>query len=303
MTQRLTDMQVTRVSLVDKGANARRFAVLKRDEEGSMTDLAEAEGRSAAASWLQKAADWLTGKTEPVVKVATFAEIVAGAELRDALYDSWYTLEDALWSAIYATDGDGQALPMEDKQALVAQDLDEFKTYLLAQMAGPGIAKRDASAGARARASVEAVVEKVGRKISGSRLERLQAAAEALTSVLDEVNEAVAQNEGDEPKEDTVEKAELVAAFTEALEPVNKRLEALEAKAPVAKADPPTGSEPEDEPEDGELSLATVVEAITKLADRIEAIEDSRGVRKSVAGQDGGTEPVKKSGVFSGILE
>jgi hypothetical protein len=34
MSQQLTDMTITRVSLVDKGANARRLAVLKRDEEG-----------------------------------------------------------------------------------------------------------------------------------------------------------------------------------------------------------------------------------------------------------------------------
>jgi hypothetical protein len=271
MTQQLKDMQLTRVSLVDKGANARRFAVLKRDEEDGMTDAAATADETPAgiAAWLRKAADAILGRTEQAVaKVMTFAERVAGQELRDALYDSWYTLEDSLWAAIYATDEQGQALPLETKQALVAQSLDEFKAYLLAQMA-TGIEKRDGGQAEAATRHIAAVVAKAGRKISGARLERLQAASEALTSVLAEVAE-VTEEAGADAQEDNVEKADLVAAVTEAItkanEPLVARIEALEKSAtPVAAATPTADEEP--------ATLETVIDVVGKLADRLEAVE------------------------------
>jgi flagellar biosynthesis/type III secretory pathway chaperone len=305
MTQRLTDLQLTRVSLVDKGANARRFAVLKRDEEGDVTDPAQAEALMARysetpagiAGWLRKAADLLMGKPEPepVVKVATFAERVASQELRDALYDSWYTLDDALWSAIYAYDENGQTLPIEARKALVAQNLDEFKAYLLTQM-DSGIQKRDGGPAEAATRHIDAVVAKAGKKISGARLERLQAASEALNSVLAEVAE-VTEEAGADAQEDSVEKAELVAAVSEAItkanEPLVARLEALEkgmAENPATAAEEPEKA----------ATLDDVVEVVGKLADRLEAIEKAPGQRTSVAGQDS-TEQVKKSkwaGIF-----
>jgi len=302
VTQRLTDMQITRVALVDKGANARVMAILKRDEEGSMTEV-DVAGRTSAATWLQKAADWLLGKSaEPVEKAQTFAAVIAGQTLQDALDDAFWTLRDVLWSAIYATDDKGQSEPLETKRALVEQDLTEFKTYLLARM-DDGITKRDASDATRDRQAVEAVVAKVGKKISGSRMERLTAAAEALISVLDEVNEAVASESADEAKEDTVEKADIVAAMTEALEPVTKRLEALEAAKPAAKVENTIVKVGEDAgDDDGPATLATIAEAVAKIADRVGALEKSEGVRKSMTGQDEG-EPVKKRGMYAGVLD
>lgn len=296
MTQELKDMALTRVSLVDKGANARRFAVLKRDEEDPMTGAAAVADETPAgiAGWLRKAADAILGRQpEPVQKTATFAEIVAGQELRDALYDSWYTLEDVLWGAIYAYDADGQSLSLEAKKALVAQDLDEFKAYLLAQM-DSGIQKRDGGPAEAATRHIAAVVAKAGKKLTGARLERLQTASEALNSVLAEVAE-VTDEAGAEPQEDNVEKAELIAAIAEANEPIVKRLEAIEKSATAAA--PATG-EPVEEP----ATLDTVVEVISKLADRLEAVEKARGERTSVTGQDA-SEPVRKRGTFAGVLD
>jgi hypothetical protein len=290
--QQLTDMRIQQVSLVDKGANGRRFALLKRDEEASMTGAAAADDPPAGAlAWLKKALG-LEAPAEPVVKVMTFAERVAGQELRDALYDSWYTLEDALWGAIYAYDADGKELSIEAKKALVAQSLDEFKAYLLAQM-DSGISKRDGSPAEAATRHVDAVVAKAGRKISGARLERLQAASAALTSVLSEVAE-VSEEAGADAQEDQVEKADLVAAVTEAItkanEPLIGRLEALEKSAAAASA-----SE-----DDAPATLDDVIDVVSKLADRLEAVE--KGHRTSAVGQDGPAgEPVKKR-TFSGIL-
>lgn len=300
MSQRLTDMALTRVSVVDKGANARRFAVLKRDEEeGGVADQnpqVTEDPPAGVLAWLRKQLG-LEAAPEHVAKTATFAERVAGQELRDAFYDSWYTLEDGLWAAMYAYGPDGQELSLEAKKALVAQNLDEFKAYLMSRMDG-GISKRDGGPAEAATRAVSAAVAKVGKKISGSRLERLTAAAEALNGVLAEVAEVVADEEADPAEEADVEKAELVAAMTEALEPVTKRLMALEKSAAPAAAG---GADEGDEGDEGEkpATLDTVVAVVGKLADRIEAIEKARGERTSAAGQDGGE--VKKS-QFAGIF-
>lgn len=298
MTQRLTDMALTRVSVVDKGANARRFAVLKRDEEDAMTGAAATADETPAgiAAWLHKAADLILGKPEPapVAKVMTFAERVAGQELRDALYDSWYTLEDALWGAIYGYDADGKELSTEAKKALIGQSLDEFKAYLLAQM-DSGISKRDGGPAEAATRHIDAVVAKAGKKISGARLERLQAASEALNSVLSEVVE-VTEEAGADAQEDDVEKADLVAAVTEAItkanEPIVARLEALEKSATASST-----SEA-----DAPATLDDVINVVAKLADRLEAVEKTRGARTSIDGQDEG-DTVRKRGTFAGILD
>jgi hypothetical protein len=236
-----------------------------------------------------------------VAKAATFAEVVAGQELSDALYDSWYTLQDVLWGAIYAYDENGQALSLEAKTALVAQDLDEFKSYLLAQMASVAVAKSDL--GSVEQRELAAWIRKIGKKISGSRLERLTAAAEALNSgaeslnsVLAEVADVMADEAAGTAEEVEVDKAEMVAAFTEALAPIAKSMEALAAASkPIAKVDDEPGASAGDE-------------APVTIEDRLDTIEkilldgvQSQGVRKSLVGQDGGVE-VKKASVFAGIM-
>jgi hypothetical protein len=312
VTQRLTDMEITRVSLVDKGANKKRFAVFKRDEEGPMAEAIaaalaagavekkdEAE-RSSISSILRKAADILIGPRTPVVKVATFAEVIAGQELQSALYDSWYTLESSLWSAIYARDDAGADLSIDAKQALVAQNLDEFKTHLLAAMAS-GIEKSDGGPAEASTRHIAAIVAKVGKKISAARMERLVAAAEALNGVLSEV---VAEEEVEkraDAQEELMSPEELTAAVAKANEPLVARLEALEKSTKtVAKS-----GEPEAEPED-ELTLEGVAEAMVAgfeaINKRLDGAIPSVGVRKSLAGQDEG-EPVKKRGTFAGILD
>mgnify|MGYP001602016939 CR=1 FL=1 len=301
MSQRLTDMSITRVSLVDKGANAKRFAVLKRDEEVAMTTPAAApadETPAGIAAWLRKAADVLLGRTIPVAKTATFAEIVAGQELRDALYDSWYTLEDALWAAIYAYDENGQSLPLEAKKALVAQDLDEFKAYLLVQM-DSGITKRDGGPAEAATRHVAAVIAKVGRKISAARLERLTSAADALNSVLAEViadEDTEKRATGTEEVTDMATADEITAAVAKGLEPVIERIEAIEKRLPAEAA----AAVAKTETTEDELTLEGVAKAVLDLGERVEAIAKARGERQSLAGQDG-PDPVKKS-TWAGIL-
>jgi hypothetical protein len=156
-----------------------------------------------------------------------------------------------------------------------------------------GISKRDGGPAEAATRHIAAVIAKAGKKISGARLERLQAASEALNSVLAEVAE-VTEEAGADAQEDNVDKADLIAAMTEALEPIGKRLEVLEKSATPAAAATAADEKP--------ATLDDVVEVVSKLADRLEAVEKARGERTSSTGQDA-SEPVKKRGTFAGILD
>jgi hypothetical protein len=296
VTQKLTDMEIDRVDLVDAGANGRRFAVLKRDGGGAPLELGEGwltKLTSAIGSSVAKA----LGIPEPVEKAMTFAQIVAGREMSDALEEHWTTLQDALWNAIYAYDDDNQPLPVESKKALVAQNLDEFKAFLLERM-DQGIAKSDGSTDARL---FTAFIAKVGKKVSAARLARLTEAADALGAVLAEVaaDDGSAETEKRAtPQEETdvTLTPEDIAAITKANEPLVARIEALETAS--KPAEPVTKTEGDG---DAEPTIGDVLTAFSKLAERVEKIEEQRGVRTSASGE----ETVQKSGgksAFAGVF-
>jgi hypothetical protein len=290
VTQQLTDMEIDRADLVDRGANGRRFALFKRDPDAAPLELGEgwvAKLTGAIGSSVAKA----LGIPEPVAKVMTFAERVAGEEMSDALEEHWTTLQDSLWSAIYAYDDEGNALSLDAKKQLAAQNLDEFKAFLLERM-DQGVTKADGSVEVRL---LEAFVAKVGRKASAARVARLQEAADALGAVLAEVAADVESAETEKranPQEEDVTPDEIKAAVSEVvkaeLAPIRTEIEALKT---AAAADP----DPEKEP----ATLEGVTEAIGKLADRIGAMETSRGTRQSAASDE--ATPVKKSR-WAGVL-
>ncbi len=298
MTQKLTKMEIDRIDLVDAGANGRRFALFKRDatapleglDEGWLAKVTKAIGSGLATAF---------GIPEPVEKAMTFAQIVAGREMSQALEEHWTTLQDARWSAIYAYDDDGNALSLAAKKQLVEQNLDEFKAFLLERM-DQGVTKSDGPVDVRL---FEAFIAKVGKKVSAARLSRLQEAADALGAVLAEA-EADAESADTQkratPQEEDMTTEELVAAITKANEPLVARIEALEKSGTTEESAEPVTKGDEAEGEDGDVSLATVVEAITKLADRVESIEKRPGQRQSAEGED--TAVKKGSGVFAGIL-
>jgi hypothetical protein len=303
VAQRLREMQIDRVDLVDKGANGRRFALFKRDGTGDVAaemeaGIADRQGFVAKiASAIGEAVAKTFGiePTEPVEKAMTFAEIVAGREMTDALEEHWTTLQDSLWSAIYAYDDEGNALPLDAKKQLVAQNLDEFKTFLLERM-DQGVSKQDGPVEPRL---IEALVAKVGRKVSAARLARIKEAADALTAVLAEVeaDEAKTEKRATAQEEDDMTPEALAAAIQKGIEPLAERITALEKNGTpegesVEKAD--------DGGADDEVTLGDVVTAIGKLADRVEAIEKRRGERQSATPD----QAVKKSDrPWAGILD
>jgi hypothetical protein len=306
MKQQLTDMSIDKVALVPKGANGRTFAVLKQDGDpvpppASLADLWKAADAAdpavARRGVLAKLADWLGLATEPVVKAQTFATIVAGRQLTDALYDSWYTLEDALWSAMWAVDANGADLSIEAKQALVAQNLDEFKAWLLGQMdEAASIAKSDR--GTRPERALDALLRKAGGD-DGDRTTVLAKAAEPLRAALGDVGSPDPVEKRAQPEEEAMTGEELALiqkSIADAVAPIAADVAELKkaaaSPAPVAKTDP--------DPEDG-LTLESVAKAVDSLADRFNEYLSERGVRKSADGQTGA--PVAKSGDWAkGIL-
>jgi hypothetical protein len=276
-------MRLDKVSLVDAGANKREFAILKRADAMpalNRVSTIPSEDAPGLLDRITKAIAGALGIEADVTKAQTFGTIIAGQQLQDALYDAWSTLQDSLWQAIWATDADGVDVPLKTKTALVASNLDEFKAWLLSQM-DTGIAKREVTPEAVANANLDAIVRKVGKKISADRMARLKSAAEALASVLAEVESEVDTEKRAAAQEDDMTSDELTAA----LQPFADRLGAIEKKldaAPVKKTD--EEPDPKDEPKDDEEAPAWAV----ALVDRVEGIEKmlGRGQRTSAAGED-----------------
>ena len=108
---RLTEMSITRVSLVDKGANQRRFAILKRDATG---------GRAAIRK-----------------DVPTFAQRQATAELQAWLPSALYTLGDVIDAALRPPSAAAAGEPTvtgDQRLMAVAISCDEFKAELVTRV-------------------------------------------------------------------------------------------------------------------------------------------------------------------------
>jgi hypothetical protein len=298
--QHLTDMDIDRVSLVDKGANGRVFAILKRQEAAMTNPVAKSDpqGTTDILGLVRKLAERV-GLVH-VDKAQSFAAVIAGQELTDALDDSWWTLWDVLWGAMYATDANGADLDMAAKQALVAQDLDEFKAYLLNAMSTTLGKRARPGDGDLAKRGVAAAIAKVGAKVSAARLERLKTAADALNEVLAEVD-ADTEKRADAQEADMTPE-ELTAAIEKANKPLLDRIAELEKAAkPATPAAAPV--EKKDETED-ELTLEGVAKAFidfrTEVDGKLDQILKARGERTSADGQEG--DKVAKRGTFAGIL-
>jgi len=104
MAQQLKDLRVTKVSLVDRGANSRRFAVLKRD-----------------------------GGTAPVRKAGTptFAQLQAAAALRDWLPGGLASLVAVVDAALSPAVAAEAGLETMGRLTAIANAADEFKEGLV----------------------------------------------------------------------------------------------------------------------------------------------------------------------------
>ncbi|MGB9866723.1 MAG: hypothetical protein ACPLPR_02290 [Bacillota bacterium] len=179
------------------------------------------------------------------------------------LNDKLWLAYDALRTAITNVLAD-EDMTSDEKSAKISESIGQFQEFILGLVAGSGdVAKYDG-------------VQKIGAKIARHRLEKIKAAYAVLGEILAEV-------EPDE-EDDEVNKEEVVKVAEETV---------AGKVAEVAKRIDPLAELPNKLEE-----LAKKQDALLK---RVEALENAKGVRKSIAGQDDGGKEVKKS-IWAGIL-
>ncbi|AUS12429.1 terminase [Bacillus subtilis] len=138
-------------------------------------------------------------------------------------------------------------------------------------------------------------LQKAGRKFSASNLQEIKSAHSALGNLLSQV-----ETEGEEEEMNAEDVAKSIA---EALEPIKKQLAELEKdEDPKKKKDEEKTAEEEEAEKEAEKKLKkAITDAVQPLADRIEAIEKSRGISKQDETTSETETQVNKS-IWSGLL-
>lgn len=285
-TGELRDVDVKFLSLVDKGANKRQFQIFKAAEgkpaENHGSDEERAKGLGCAImEAVRKFMNPASVEKSKSAELPTFNAMIGQEELSGKLSDARWVLHDVIQAVLM-----GEA---ENKQALIAQALDEHKAYVLSRLQQVGISKALEEMG-----RVE--VEKAGRKISSANRAKLESALAAISELLALDAQAT---EGAEDGGDTdVTKQELEqvvqAAIEKAMEPVDSRLKALEGgEGEETVADSLTADKI------GEMVGAAIEKALEPVATRIETLEKARGNSQVGAVED---MSVSKSNTWGGLF-
>lgn len=299
----LRNVQVQMVSLVAKGANRRQFKVFKSadyvepaeqaptgDQAGLLQSVAAVVVKTLQTLGLvsvEKAAELAKAHDEAPASPASFAQVMANRQHREAFHDAKWAVMDVISSILESQ--------VTNKVDLVSAAIDQFKAHVLplvpaftVQKSADAIDQDGAVDGdiSGLEAAADAIsVAKAGRKISQDRLARLKEAVERLSSVISEA-EAAPDNENEGEIE--VTKTELQEIIKSALAPVEERLAKIEKgdEAPV-----------EEQTNVAEIVKAAVSEAVGPLTERLEKVEKARGV--SNAQPAAATAPVQKSEGFT----
>ncbi|WP_342412138.1 XkdF-like putative serine protease domain-containing protein [Bacillus sp. FSL K6-1560] len=138
-------------------------------------------------------------------------------------------------------------------------------------------------------------LQKAGRKFSASNLQEIKSAHTALGNLLSQV-----ETEGEEEE---MNAEDVAKSIEEALEPIQKRLTELEKdEDPKKKKDEEKTAEDEEAEKEAEKKLKkAITDAVQPLADRIGAIEKSRGISKQDETTSETETQVNKS-IWSGLL-
>lgn len=266
----LRDVDVQFISLVDKGANGRQFKIFKSAEAPEPSDDHEIRSffelikRFFKGESAEKAESESSGEA-----LMSFSALIGQREMRQDLDEARWLLRDVM-EAILRSEA-------VNKAELVAKAIDEFKAYVVDRIQRIGIAK----------ALKEISVEKVGRKISAARLQKLKEALAALQSIVDEV-EADDQNNETEGEAE-VKKEELLelvkGAVSEAVAPLEERIAKLESEGEAVDQEGFTAETV------AEMVKKAVGEAVKPLEARLEKVEKARGMSNAER-----VERVEKSG-------
>lgn len=283
----MTNMDISFISLVKKGANKQRIQIYKSDDyQEPGTDSVDDEVKGffnvvksffAGRKDIQKA----DNKPKPPTD---FAGAIAAQDVSDNLDNARWTLRTVMYN-ILADD------TITDKKAQIGTQIDAFKTYVLGQLDKVGIKKCAEQLQAEP-------IEKAGKKIATARLDSIKGAITALQSIVDEVDTS-SNSDNSEGGEEIVEKQEITeiikSAVGESLKPINERLDKIE------KEDGADNSNNEVKKEDiSEIVKSAIAESMQPIQERLSAVEKARGISKQSDNEEV-NEVRKSNNVFSGI--
>lgn len=272
----MSDMDINMISLVRKGANKQRIQIYK--EDGESEDIAEKEAqglfdvlKSYFAEKIQKADG---PKTKSPKK--TFSGMMAVNDITDNMWRANDTLRAVMRDIINNEE-------VVDKKAALLQAIDEYSAYMKNKVNTTAIAKGDHFFDVP-----EIEIQKEGKKVSGKNLEALKAAQRALSAVINEaeIDTKIVEKE---KEEENVKKEELTGIMKQAMEaalkPINDRLDKIE-KADSVDEKEGTGGEAEETENIAEIIKSVINETLSPLENRLEKVEKSRGIARSLEGEE-----------------
>lgn len=300
----MSDMDISRISLVRKGANKQKIQIYKEDETDE-DEQAEPDEKGLMAilkSYFLGSARKSDEAVAPAAKKTskkTFSSMMAVNDITENMWRANDTLRSVMRDIINNEE-------ITDKKAALLQAVDEYSAYMKNKVNVSTIAKGDSFFDVP-----EVVIEKAGKKVSSKNLETLKAALNALTAVISEAEPAPEGQTGTSKEKNEeeleVKKEELTEimkqALEQALEPINERLDKIE-KAD-GKEREPEGDEVTVEKEAGEFAeilKAAVGEALKPISDRLEKVEKSRGMARSLEGEEDPARVEKGADIFDGFF-
>lgn len=281
----MSDMDINMISLVRKGANKQKIQIYKEDDPEAPDDSEDNE----AQGLFEVLKSYFAGKVNKADGAAkkpkkSFASMMAVNDITENMWRANDTLRSVMRDIINNEE-------VTDKKAALLQAVEEYATYMKEKVNTSAIAKGDSFFDVP-----ETEIQKAGKKVSSRNLEALKAAQKALAAVISEAEPEAGPGNNEpgskvEKEAEEVKKEELTGimkqVMEEALKPINERIDKIE------KADEGEGAEkdPEGQEETGDGDISEVLksvisEALSPLESRLEKVEKSRGLARSLEGEE-----------------
>lgn len=293
----MSDMDINMISLVRKGANKQKIQIYKEDE----CEEQEEDEMKGLLSVLKSYFSGRVRKADEVTKKSkkTFAGMMAVNDITENMWRANDTLRNVMRDIINNEE-------VADKKAALLQAVDEYSTYMKNKVNTAAIAKGDSFFDVP-----ETEIQKAGKKVSGKNLEALKMAQRALSIVINEAEpdyKLSEENNDKEKEEEEVKKEELTEIMKQAMEvalkPINDRLDKIEKEDDTNEKE--KGRKLEKGTEDiAEIVKSVIDEALIPLESRLEKVEKSRGIARSLEGEEKAEKIEKKeegTDVFEGYF-
>lgn len=271
----MSDMDISMISLVRKGANKQKIQIYKEDEAEMPDDSEESE----AQGLFEVLKSYFTGKVnkaDGAVKKPkkSFASMMAVNDITENMWRANDTLRSVMRDIINNEEVTG-------KKAALLQAIEEYAAYMKEKVNTSAIAKGDSFFDVP-----EIEIQKAGKKVSSKNLEALKAAQKALAAVISEAEPETEPGSKDDKEAEEVKKEELTGIMKqvveEALKPINDRIDEIEK----AEAGGDNEKESEENGDISEVLKSVISEALNPLESRLEKVEKSRGLARSLEGEE-----------------